>query len=92
MGQENMNSEQVEKVKRYFNVIVEGLGNEIHRVAEGHDVIRQEMKEFCEEVKEETLRIANRKLRIYNSTIPNSKFTIRNPNSGADRGSVVMRL
>ena len=45
--------EKFEETKRYFGVIAEGLRNDIRQVAEGHEVIRQDMREFREEVQSE---------------------------------------
>lgn len=52
-----MSREEVEEMKRHFGVVSEGIWNEIRQVAEGHEVIRQEMREFREEVKEELKEI-----------------------------------
>ena len=48
-----MTDEQMGEMERYFGVIAEGLRGEIRQVAEGHDVIRREMREFREEVQSE---------------------------------------
>jgi len=48
-----MNNEQMEEIKRHFNVVAKGLRYEISIVAEGHDVIRNEIGEFRNEVKQE---------------------------------------
>jgi len=48
-----MEDKQVEEIKRHFDVVAEGLGDEIKLVAEGHDIIRKEIQTFREEVKEE---------------------------------------
>ena len=82
-----MNREEIEENKSHFGVVAEGLRDEIRQVSEGHDVIRQEMREFREEVKEEFKEVKSMikfsyaeldqgALRIYNSTIrnPQSEF------------------
>ena len=48
-----MEKGEIEEIKRYFGVVAEGLRSEIRQVAEGHDIIREEIKQFREEVKEE---------------------------------------
>ena len=48
-----MEDKQVEEIKRHFDVVVEGLRDEIKLVAEGHDIIRKEIQTLREEVKEE---------------------------------------
>jgi len=48
-----MEDKQVEEIKRHFDVVVEGLRDEIKLVAEGHDIIRKKIQTFREEVKEE---------------------------------------
>lgn len=48
-----MNDNQVQEIKRHFDVVAEGLRHEISIVAEGHEVIRREAGEFRGEVKEE---------------------------------------
>ena len=52
-----MNREEIEENKSHFGVVAEGLRDEIRQLAEGHKVIRQEMREFREEVKEELKEI-----------------------------------
>ena len=48
-----MNSDEMEEIKRHFGVVAEGLEQKIQLVAEGHEVIRNEIQEFRNEVKEE---------------------------------------
>ncbi len=48
-----MEKDDIEEIKRHFGVIAEGLRNEIRHVAEGHEVIQQEIQEFREEVRNE---------------------------------------
>lgn len=48
-----MEKGEMEEIKRHFGVVAEGLRSEIRQVAEGHDAIREEIKRFREEVKEE---------------------------------------
>lgn len=48
-----MDSEQVGEIKRYFGVVAEDLKREITQIAEGHAIIRNEMGEFREEVRNE---------------------------------------
>lgn len=48
-----MEKGEIEEIKRYFGVVAEGLRSEIRQAAEGHDIIREEIKQFREEVKEE---------------------------------------
>lgn len=38
-----------EEIKRYFGVVAEGLRNEIRQVAEGHEVIRNEIRALRED-------------------------------------------
>ncbi len=52
-GRMPMTEEQMNELKRHFGVVAEALRGEIHLVAEGHDVIRREMREFREEVQSE---------------------------------------
>ena len=47
-----MNKEEMEEIKRYFGVVAEGLRNEIRQVAEGHQVIRNEIQALREENEE----------------------------------------
>jgi len=48
-----MEKSEMEEIKRHFGVVAEGLRSEIRQVAEGHDAIREEIKRFREEVREE---------------------------------------
>ncbi len=48
-----MDDNQVQEIKRHFDVVAEGLKQEISIVAEGYEVIRCEAVEFRGEVKEE---------------------------------------
>jgi len=48
-----MDGNQVQEIKRHFDVVAEGLRQEISIVAEGHEVIRREADEFRDEVKGE---------------------------------------
>jgi hypothetical protein len=48
-----MEREQIEEIKRRFGVVAEALRGDMHQVAEGHAVARQEMHEFRNEVREE---------------------------------------
>ncbi len=45
--------ENFEETKRHFGVIAEGLRNDVRQVAEGHEVVRQEIQVFRNEAKEE---------------------------------------
>ena len=47
----------MEEIKRHFGVVAEELRGEIRQVAEGHEVIREEIKAFREEVKEEFIEV-----------------------------------
>ncbi len=87
-----MNREEVEEIKRHFNVVAEGLEHKIQLVAEGHEVIRQEMREFREEVKEEFKEVKSMikfsyaeldqgALRISNCRLRIFKFEIRDSQS-----------
>ncbi len=49
--------DKLEDIKRYFGVVSKGLRNEIRQVAEGHEVIRSEIKTFRNEVKENLRRL-----------------------------------
>jgi hypothetical protein len=44
-----MTDEQMGELKRYFGVIADELRGEIRLVAEGHDVLRNEIQTFREE-------------------------------------------
>src|SRR5919108_26542 len=48
-----MEREDIEEIKRHFGVIAEGLRSDLHQVAEGHGVIRNEVQQFREEVRQE---------------------------------------
>ena len=48
-----MEKGETEEIKRHFGVVAEGLRSEIRQAAEGHDAIREEIKRFREEVREE---------------------------------------
>jgi hypothetical protein len=48
-----MEREQIEEIKRHFGVVAEALRDDIRQVAEGHSVIRHEMQEFRNEVRDE---------------------------------------
>ncbi|WP_173050926.1 hypothetical protein [Nitrospira sp. KM1] len=48
-----MNNEAMEEIKRHFGVIAESLRSDIQQIAEGHDMIRHELRTQREEVKEE---------------------------------------
>jgi hypothetical protein len=47
-----MMREQVEEIKRHFDIAVQGSRNDMRQVTEGHAVIRHEMQEFRNEVRE----------------------------------------
>ena len=44
-----MEKGEIEEIKRYFGVVAEGLRSEIRQVAEGHQVIRNEIQTLREE-------------------------------------------
>ncbi len=44
-----MEKDDVEEIKRHFGVIAEGLRTEIRQAAEGHEVIRHEIRTLREE-------------------------------------------
>ena len=48
-----MNNEEMEEIKRHFGVVAEALRSDIRQIAEGHAVIRHELKTQHEENKEE---------------------------------------
>ncbi len=48
-----MSSEETEEIKRYFGVVAESLRHDIQQVAEGHEVVLTQVKEFRKEVREE---------------------------------------
>ena len=48
-----MNSEEVEELKRHFGVIAESLRHDLQNVAEGHQVILNQVNQFREEVQGE---------------------------------------
>ena len=48
-----MNAEDMERLKRHFSVVAEGLRHDLQQVAEGHQVILTEVQQFREDVKEE---------------------------------------
>lgn len=43
----------MEEIKRHFGVVAESLRSDIRQIAEGHDVIRHELQNQREELKEE---------------------------------------
>ena len=48
-----MNSEEMEEIKRHVGVVVEGLRHDVQLVAEGHQLILNQVQEFREEVQGE---------------------------------------
>ena len=48
-----MNAEDMERLKRHFSVVAEGLQHDLQHVAEGHQVILTQVQQFREDVKEE---------------------------------------
>ena len=48
-----MDADQVEEIKRHFGVIAEALRSDVRQVAEGHAVIRREILDFRNELKDE---------------------------------------
>lgn len=44
-----MEKGEIEEIKRYFGVVAEGLRSDIRQVAEGHEVIRNEIQTLREE-------------------------------------------
>lgn len=48
-----MNHEEMEEIKRHFEVVAESLRSDIQQIAEGHDIIRRELHTHREELKEE---------------------------------------
>ena len=48
-----MNAEDMERLKRHFSVVAEGLRHDLQQVAECHQVILTEVQQFREDVKEE---------------------------------------
>ncbi len=48
-----MDNDQVQEIKRHFDVVAEALRHEISVVAEGHEIIRREEAEFRVEVRGE---------------------------------------
>jgi uncharacterized small protein (DUF1192 family) len=45
--------EQLEEIKRHFDVVAEALRSDLRQVAEGHSVIRHEIQELRNEVRDE---------------------------------------
>ena len=43
-----MNTKETEEIKRYFVVVAEGLRHDIQQVAEGHEIVLTQVKEFRE--------------------------------------------
>ena len=43
----------MEEIKRHFRMVAESLCSDIQQIAEGHDMIRRELRLQREEVKEE---------------------------------------
>jgi len=77
-----MDDNQVQAIKRHFDIVAEGLKHEISIVAEGYEVIRCEAGEFRSEVKEEFKEVNPRFLMqnwIRESGILNRKCLIQNP-------------
>ena len=48
-----MNGEQIEEIKRHFGVVAEALRSDIRQIAEGHAVIRHELREMRDEFRDE---------------------------------------
>lgn len=48
-----MNAEQMEEIKRHFDVVSESLRSDIRQIAEGHATIRHELQEHRGEIREE---------------------------------------
>jgi cell division protein FtsB len=48
-----MEREQVEEIKRHFGAVAEALRSDLRQVAEGHTVIRHEIPEFRNDVRDE---------------------------------------
>jgi len=48
-----MSNEEMEEIKRHFGVVAESLRSDIRQIAEGHAVIRHELKSQREEVRDE---------------------------------------
>ncbi len=48
-----MSHEEMEEIKRHFGVVAESLRSDIRQIAEGHDVIRHELQNQREELKDE---------------------------------------
>jgi hypothetical protein len=47
-----MTNEELEQIKHHFGVVAEGLESKIELVAEGHDLLREEIRAFREESRE----------------------------------------
>ena len=48
-----MSTEEIEEIKRYFGVVAEGLRHDIQQIAEGHEIVLTQVKEFRKEVRAE---------------------------------------
>jgi hypothetical protein len=48
-----MNNEEIEEIKRPFGVVAESLRSDIRQIAEGHAVIRHELRSQREEIRDE---------------------------------------
>ena len=48
-----MEAKQIEEIKRHFGVVAEALRSDIRQIAEGHSVIRHELQEMRNELRDE---------------------------------------
>lgn len=48
-----MDADQAEEIKRHVEVVAEALRSDVRQVVEGHAVIRREILEFRQELKDE---------------------------------------
>jgi prefoldin subunit 5 len=48
-----MNAEQLEQIKRHFDMATEALRSDIRRIAEGHVALHHELQEHHGEIREE---------------------------------------
>lgn len=48
-----MNNEEMEEIRRHFGVVAESLRSDIQQIAEAHAVLRHELQNHREEIRDE---------------------------------------
>ena len=69
-----MNAEDMERLKRHFSVVAEGLRHDLQQVAEGHQVILTEVQQFREDVKEEFKEVSVTEVFLQNWIIESNRL------------------